>query len=97
MEEQLLSLLEDVRNEGDGTSRRALNALLREQPEARTIMARLLVNDTAFWKSVAGRLSSDELRIANQHLQRMGVRPLDLATGPVSRMAVSHDLGARLE
>ena len=47
MEEQLLSLLEDIRNEGDGASRRALNALLREQPKARTIMARLLVNEHA--------------------------------------------------
>lgn len=47
MEEQLLSLLEDVRNEGDGVSRQALNTLLREQPNARTIMAKLLVNEHA--------------------------------------------------
>jgi len=47
MEDQLLRLLEDVRLDGDEVSRRALNSLLRDQPEARAIMAEMLVNEHA--------------------------------------------------
>lgn len=47
MQEQLFSLLENVRNAGDEVSRTELNQLLREHPEARTIMSEMLVNEHA--------------------------------------------------
>lgn len=47
MEEQILNLLQKVRDDGDEAARTALNELLRKQPEARTIMARTLVDEQA--------------------------------------------------
>lgn len=47
MEEQILNLLQKVRDEGDEAARTELNELLRKQPEARTIMAMTLVDEQA--------------------------------------------------
>ena len=47
MEERLLSLLQRVRDDGDEAARIELNELLRKRPEARTIMARTLVDEQA--------------------------------------------------
>ena len=47
MEEQLLILLQKVRVDGDEAARAKLNELLRKHLEARTIMARTLVNEQA--------------------------------------------------
>lgn len=47
MEEQLLTLLQRVRDDRDETARTELNELLRKHPEARTIMARMLVDEQA--------------------------------------------------
>ena len=47
MEEQLLNLLQKVRDDGDETARIELNELLRGSPEARTIMSRALVDEQA--------------------------------------------------
>ena len=47
MEEQLLNLLQRVRDDGDEAARIELNELLRKHPEARTIMSRTLVNEQA--------------------------------------------------
>lgn len=47
IEEQLLNLLQQVRDDGDASARTELNDLLRDQPEARTIMARMLVDEQA--------------------------------------------------
>ena len=47
MEEQLLNLLEAIRSDGDETARTELNKMLRQHPEARRIMARILVDEQA--------------------------------------------------
>lgn len=47
MEEQLLNLLQKVRDDDDEAARTELNELLRKHPEARTIMARTLVDEQA--------------------------------------------------
>ena len=47
MEEQLLTLLQKVRDDGDEAARIELNQLLRQHPEARTIMAKVLVDEQA--------------------------------------------------
>jgi hypothetical protein len=47
MEEQLLNLLQKARDDGDDAARTELNELLRKRPEARTIMARTLVDEQA--------------------------------------------------
>ena len=47
MEEQLLNLLQKVRDDGDEAARTELNELLRRSPEARTIMSRTLVDEQA--------------------------------------------------
>ena len=47
MEEQLLGLLQKVRDDGDEAARTELNELLRKVPEARTIMSRTLVDEQA--------------------------------------------------
>lgn len=47
MEEQLLNLLQKVREDGDEAARTELNELLRKHPEARTIMSRALVDEQA--------------------------------------------------
>jgi len=45
MEEQLVNLLQKFRDDGDEAARTELNELLRKSPEARTIMARTLVDE----------------------------------------------------
>lgn len=47
MEERLLNLLQSVRDDSDEPSRTELNELLRQHPEARTIMSRTLVDEQA--------------------------------------------------
>ena len=47
MEEQLLNLLQKVRDDGDEAARTELNELLRNHPEARTFMSRTLVDEQA--------------------------------------------------
>ena len=47
MEVQLLTLLQQVRDDGDEAARTELNQLLRKHPEARTIMAKLLIDEQA--------------------------------------------------
>jgi hypothetical protein len=47
MEEQLLNLLQKVRDDGDEAARTELNELLRGSPQARTIMSRTLVDEQA--------------------------------------------------
>ena len=45
MEEQLVNLLQKFRDDGDEVARTELNELLRKSPEARTIMAKTLVDE----------------------------------------------------
>lgn len=47
MEEQLLNLLQQVRDDGDEAARTELNELIRKYPNARTIMSRTLVDEHA--------------------------------------------------
>lgn len=47
IQEQILNLLQKVRDDGDAAARTELNELLRKQPEARTIMAMTLVDEQA--------------------------------------------------
>lgn len=47
MEERLLNLLQRVRDDSDESARTELNELLREHPEARTIMSKSLVDEQA--------------------------------------------------
>lgn len=47
MEDRILNLLQKVRDDGDEAARTELNELLRNHPEARTIMARTLVDEQA--------------------------------------------------
>ena len=47
MEEQLLNLLQKIRDDDDEAARTELNELLRKHPEARRIMARTLVDEQA--------------------------------------------------
>ena len=47
IEEQLLTLLQNVRDDGDEAARTQLNELLRNDPEARAIMAQVLVDEQA--------------------------------------------------
>ena len=47
IEEHLLNLLQQVRDDSNKAARTELNELLRERPEARTIMSRMLVDEQA--------------------------------------------------
>ncbi len=47
MEERLLNLFQKVRDDSDDAARTELNELLRKNPETRSIMARLLVDEQA--------------------------------------------------
>lgn len=47
IEEQLLTLLQSVRDDGDEAARTQLNELLRNDPEARAMMSKMLVDEQA--------------------------------------------------
>ena len=47
IEEHLLALLQQVRDDSSESARTELNKLLRERPEARTMMSRMLVDEQA--------------------------------------------------
>jgi len=47
IEEHLLNLLQQVRDDSSESARTELNELLRERPEARMVMSRMLVDEQA--------------------------------------------------
>lgn len=54
-------------------------------------LAKLLVNDQAYWASIAGGLDHDQLQLANHHLARFGVEPIGVPAAPEQRIATACD------
>jgi hypothetical protein len=81
MEEQLLNLLQKVRDDGDEAARTELNELLRKRPEARAIMARTLVDEQALVghlrdESIVSILDADGEGATKQPPKRPAMRHL---------------------
>lgn len=82
MEEQLLNLLQKVRDDGDEAARTELNELLRKHPEARTIMSRTLVDEQALVshlrdESIVSILDAEVEVATSQPPMRPAMRLLD--------------------
>ncbi|MCP4889423.1 MAG: hypothetical protein GY904_22775 [Planctomycetaceae bacterium] len=82
MEEQLLNLLQKVRDDGDQAARAEMNELLRKHPEARTIMSRTLVDEQALVsclrdESIVSILDAEVDLAASQPPMRPAMRLLD--------------------
>ncbi len=84
MEEQLLNLLQKVRDDGDEAARTELNELLRKHPEARTIMSRTLVNEHAL---VSHLRDESIVSILDAEPEVAAIRPSAM---PARRLVVSH-------
>lgn len=54
-------------------------------------LARLLVNDQAYWQLIAEQLNENQLRVANSHLQRVGLSAIERITQPSERIASARD------
>jgi hypothetical protein len=54
-------------------------------------LAKLLVNDHAYWTSISTGLTSDQLGIANHHLDRFGAARLEQHSDPEQRIARASD------
>lgn len=79
MEERLLSLLQKVRDDGDESARTELNELLRQHPEARTIMSKSLVDEQALVshlrdESIVSILDAEGQVVKSQPLTRPALR-----------------------
>lgn len=95
MEEQLLDLLQTVQDDGDETARAKLNELLRQHPEARTTMARILVDEQALVsylrdESLVAILDCEPDSAASQ----LPIRPATRLLGWPQQIAVALVVGA---
>ena len=58
----------------------------REDDTARSL-AMLLINDRDHWSRLAPRLNTDQLQLANHHLDRVGLKTIPVTGDPVERIA----------
>jgi len=73
---------------------RLRHILRRLQPrvdDTPSTLAKLLVNDHAYWKRIAGDLTRDQLTLANHHLERFGAEPIAAPADPDQRIATTRD------
>lgn len=54
-------------------------------------LAMLLINDQEYWSLIAPRLSSDQLQLANHHLDRSGLATIPGFDQPIARIASVQD------
>jgi hypothetical protein len=54
-------------------------------------LAKLLSGDRAYWNGIASRLDRDQFVMANRHLERLGVEPIEVQSKPVERIAAARD------
>ena len=97
MEEQLLNLLQKVRDDRDEAARTELNELLRQNPEARTIIARTLVDEQALMSHLRDESIVSILNAKDEEEMVTGrppmTRPTRLLTWP-KQIAVALAAGA---
>lgn len=79
----------------DAEQRERIRAILKRlQPmidDTPATLAKLLVNDRSYWTRIASDLESDQLHFANAYLQDIGIKPIELPSGPIDRVATSKD------
>ncbi len=68
-----------------------LNRLRPRVDDTPSTLAKLLVNDQSYWSEIAPSLSGNQLRLANDHLKRFGVAPIEMSVAPEQRIASSKD------
>ena len=83
--------MEDLDQEQRQRLRRILTRLRPRENDTPASLARLLVNDQHYWALIANRLSEDDLRVANDHLRRVGLDPIEQATDPEERIASARE------
>lgn len=54
-------------------------------------LAKLLVNDRAYWERIASGLSGEQLQLTNLHLRDFGTEPVELVSQPTARIATARD------
>jgi hypothetical protein len=54
-------------------------------------LARLMAGDRTYWTAISSRLDRDQVRLVSQHLERLGVKPIEFQTEPVERIAAAND------
>jgi hypothetical protein len=77
---------------------RLRNVLRRLRPrvdDTPSTLAKLLVNDPSYWSAIAVGLSSDELRLANHHMEEFGCEGIIVPDDPAERIAASTDVGSK--
>jgi hypothetical protein len=81
---------EDLDAEQAQRVRCILNRLRPRVDDSPSTLAKLLVNDQTYWSGIAFSLSSDQIRLANDHLKRFGVEPIVVSATPEARIAASN-------
>ena len=92
---------EDLDQEQSQRLRSVLERLRPRVNDTPASLARLLVNDQHFWKLIATELSDGQLKLANQHLERVGLQSIKPSTskpgmnkpgmGPEERIATTRE------
>jgi hypothetical protein len=82
---------EDLDREQSDRIRNILQRLKPPVDDTPSSLASLLVNDPAYWSAIAHELSHDQLRLANQHLERFGAQPIVVSSDPQERIATARD------
>ena len=82
---------EDLDQEQSQRVRTVLKRLRPRVNDTPASLARLLVNDQHFWTLIANQLSEGQLRLANQHLQRVGLKSIEPRIAPEERIATTRD------
>ena len=67
--------------------REILSRFHRQEDDTAASLAAMLQNDRDYWQSLAEQLSGQQLEVANTHLSRVGLTPIQFVSGPVARIA----------
>ena len=82
---------DDLDGEQAERLRHVLRRLKPRVDDSPATLATLLVNDQTYWSAIAPDLSSDQLRLANQHLERFGATPITSSAEPEQRIAAARE------
>ncbi len=82
---------DDLDAEQQDRLRRILRRLRPGVDDTPATLAKLLVNDHSYWTQIANRLSGEQLRLANDHLEQFGADPILVSAEPQERIAARNE------
>ena len=78
---------DDLDAEQSGRLRLILKRLERIEDDTAASLATMLATDQSYWQCISTKLSTEQVAQANGYLNQIGLRPLEIPSDPVTRIA----------